>query len=78
MNCETEGIKRGKESVEISVVCKIMYLQSCLSDLSDITFLWSDLILNLHPDSLSDDFWTDLNPCADISLIHDPKRAAIY
>lgn len=78
MNCETERMKRGKEAAEISVVCKVMYLQSCLSDLSDIPFLLSDLILELHPDRLSDDFWTDLKPCTDISLIHAQKRAAIY
>lgn len=77
MNCETERIKRGKESLQISVICKVMHLQSCLSDLSDVTFLLSNLNLNLHPHSLSDDFWTDLKPCADISLVHAPNRAAI-
>lgn len=62
MNCETEGIKRGKELAEMSVICKVMYLQSRLSDLSDIPFLLSDLILKLHPHSLADDFWTDSFP----------------
>ena len=78
MKCEKEGIKRRKESVELSVVCKVMDLQSCLSDLSDNTFLLPDLILNLHPDRLSDDFGTDLKPCADISPIRALKRATIY
>lgn len=70
--------KEGKELVKISVVCEFMYLRSCWSDLSDITFLLSDLNLNLHPSSLSDDFWTDLKPWADISLVRAPNRAAIY